>query len=207
MIEIATSARNPKETKRAGMIPAVYYGAHAKSTPIFIDEAGFRKAYSQAGESSSILLKTEHGNENAMIHEVQHHPVKGFPTHVDFYIVEKGQKVHVNIPITFIGESEAVKSGGILVKVVHELSVEGEPDKLPHEINVDISSLKTKDSVIHVKDISLPNGVNVYHLNEEDIVAAISEAKEESDQVAPVDLSQIEVVEKGKKETEAETTE
>lgn len=204
-MQITTSARAPKETKREGFIPAVYYGAHTKSTPIFIDAIEFKKVSADAGESSSIVLVTEHGNENAMIQDVQVHPVKGYPIHVDFYTLEKGQKVHVKTPIVFVGESQAVKDGGVLVKVLHELSVEGDPTKLPHEFIVDISALTSNDSVIHVSDIKLPAGIELYHVNDSDVVASISSAQEEIEGApVAVDLSSIEVEAKGKKEEEPE---
>ncbi len=200
MMQINTLPRAPKETVKEGHIPAVYYGAHAASTPIFINTIEFKKVLAHAGESSSITLATEHGNENAMIQDVQIDPVKSNPIHVDFYVIEKGQKVHVKTPIVFTGESQAVKDGFVLVKVLHELSVEGEPQSLPHEFTVDISSLATKDSVIHVSDIALPKGVELYHITGEDIVASVSEVEELTDEIAPVDLSTIEVEAKGKKE-------
>jgi large subunit ribosomal protein L25 len=204
MMTITTAPRTAKETKREGFIPAVYYGAHAASTPIFIDIIEFKKVLASAGESSSITLKTEHGNEVAMIQDVQLHPVKSNIIHADFYVLEKGQKVHVKTPIVFTGESQAVKEGGVLVKVLYELSVEGDPTNLPHEFTVDISTLATKDDVITVGSIKLPSGVELYHVNPEDIVASISEAVEEVAEVAPVDLSAIEVEKKGKKEEEGE---
>ncbi len=200
MMTITTAPRAKKETKKEGFIPAVYYGAHEKSTPIFIDAIEFKKVLASAGESSSITLKTEHGDEVAMIQDVQLHPVKSMPIHADFYVLEKGQKVHVKTPIEFIGESNAVKAGGVLVKVLHELSVEGDPSKLPHEFTVDISALVDNHSVIHVSDIKLPAGVELYHVNPEDIVASITVAQEEVVETAPVDLSAIEVEQKGKKE-------
>jgi large subunit ribosomal protein L25 len=206
MMQITTSARAPKETKKDGFIPAVYYGAHQASTPIFIDFIEFKKVLAQAGESSSIVLKTEHGNETAMIQDVQLDPVKGFPVHADFYVLEKGQKVHVKTPIVFVGESPAVKSGGVLVKVLHDLSVEGDSAKLPQEFTVDISALVDSKSVIHVGDIKLPAGVELYHVNTNDIVASIS-AAEELGEIATVDLSAIEVEKKGKKEEETPSAE
>lgn len=206
-MQITTSARAPKETVKEGYIPAVYYGAQQPSTPVFIDAIEFKKVLADAGESSSIVLVTEHGNENAMIQDVQVHPVKGNTVHVDFYVLEKGQKVHVKTPIVFTGESQAVKEGGVLVKVMHELSVEGDPSKLPHEFSVDISSLVSLDSVIHVGDIKLPANVELYHVSPEDVVASVSEAKEEVE-AAPTeaDLSAIEVEAKGKKEEETAET-
>ena len=203
-LSITTSPRAAKETKKEGFIPAVYYGSHAASTPIFINVIEFKKVLASAGESSSITLITEHGNENAMIQDVQLDPVKNTPIHVDFYVIEKGQKVHVKTPIEFVGESAAVKAGGVLVKVMHELSIEGEPSKLPHEFTVDIAALVANDSVIKVGDIKLPAGVELYHITADDIIASIAIAQEETDEAPVVDLSSIEVEAKGKKEEEGE---
>lgn len=204
-LSLATSPRAPKETKKEGFIPAVFYGAHAASTPVFINAIEFGKALAYAGESSSIELVTEHGTENVMIQDVQFDPVKNTPIHADFYVIEKGQKVHVKTPIEFIGESQAVKDGGVLVKVMHELSIEGEPAKLPASFTVDISSLATKDDVIKVGDLKLPAGVELYHITTDDVIASIAEAKEEEEAApAEVDLSAIEVEQKGKKEEEGE---
>lgn len=204
-LTITTAPRASKETKKEGFIPAVYYGSHAASTSIFIDAIEFKKVLAGAGESSSIELITPEGTENAMIQDVQFDPVKGMPIHADFYIIEKGQKVHVKTPIEFIGESQAVKEGGVLVKVMHELSVEGEPQKLPQHFEVDITKLATKEDVIKVSDIKLPTGVELYHISDDDIIASIAEAVEESEEApVPTDLSAIEVEEKGKKEEAAE---
>ncbi|MEN9338168.1 MAG: hypothetical protein RIQ41_482 [Candidatus Parcubacteria bacterium] len=202
---LVTTPRAPKETKKEGCMPAVYYGSQSASTPIFINAIDFGKVLAGAGESSSIELVTEHGTENAMIQDVQMDPVKHTPIHADFYVIEKGQKVHVKTPIEFEGESQAVKEGGVLVKVMHELSVEGEPSKLPQAFVVDISSLVTKDDVVKVSDIKLPSGIELYHVTGDDIVASIAIAQEEtSDVPVAVDLSTIEVEAKGKKEEEAE---
>lgn len=203
MMQVKTAPRAPKQTIKEGFIPAVFYGSHAKSTPIFVDSIEFNKVLASAGESSSITLITETGNEVAMIQDVQVHPVKGNVIHADFLVLEKGQKVHVKTPIAFEGESQAVKEGGVLVKVMYELSVEADPSKLPHEFTVDISKLATASDVIHVSDIKLPSGVELYHVLSEDVVASISVQEEESaDAPVAVDLSAIEVEKKGKKEDE-----
>lgn len=204
-LQLTTSPRLSKETKKDGFIPAVYYGADQEATSVFIDSIEFGKVLKNAGESSSITLITEHGNESAMIKDVQYDPVKSHPIHADFYVLQKGQKVHVKTPIEFIGESDAVKAGGVLVKVLQELSIEGEPSKLPHEFTVDISTLVDSESVIRVEDIKLPAGVELYHINPEDVVASIT-IPEEEDLNAPaeVDLDSIEVEAKGKKEEDVE---
>lgn len=199
-ITLTTSPRVAKKNKKDGFLPAVYYGANAKSTPIFVDTIEFGKVLKKAGESTAIVLVTEHGNENVMIQDVQLDPVKNIPSHVDFYVIEKGQKVHVKTPIVFVGESLAVKNGGVLVKVLHELSIEGDPTAIPHEITIDISVLTSNDSVVTAKDIVLPKGVTLYHLSEDEVLASIAIQKEEVDTPTEVDLSAIEVEKKGKKE-------
>jgi large subunit ribosomal protein L25 len=204
-LTINAKLRDTKNKTGEGFIPAVYYGAHAKSTPISINEIEFTKVLRQAGESTPVKLKTENGEETAMIHAVQYDPVKDLPTHVDFYIVEKGQKVHVDVPLEFTGEAPATKNGGILVKVMHEISLNGEPANMPHEITVDISSLVEMDSVILVKDLKLPAGVELYHVEGDEVVASIALQKEEEETpVSEVDLSSIEVEAKGKKEEAGE---
>lgn len=201
MMQIKTAPRAKKETKRDGFIPAVYYGSDQAATSIFVDSIEFKKVLASAGESSSITLVTEHGNEVAMIQDVQVHPVKSHIIHADFLVLEKGQKVHVKTPIVFEGESDAVKAGGVLVKVMYELSVEADPSKLPHEFVVDISVLKESSDVIHVSAIKLPAGVELYHVTPEDIIASITVQEEEVDEVpVAADLSAIEVEQKGKKE-------
>ena len=79
---------------------------------------------------------------------------------------------------------------------------------MPHSIEVDLSLLATLDDVIKVKDLKLPAGVKLYHMDEDEVVAAVSLAKEE-DLSAPIeaDISTIEVAEKGKKEEVAESEE
>ncbi len=190
-----------KGEEKEGMLKAVYYGEKEKSTPIFVDAIAFGKVYKEAGESSVIALNGEK-KVQAMVQDVSYDPVKNTPIHVDFYTIEKGASIDASVPLEFVGVSEAVKSlGATLSKVLHEVEVEGEATKLPHSISVDLSLLSTLDSVIKVKDLVLPAGVKLYHMDGEEVVAAVSIAKEE-DLSAPIeaDISAIEVAEKGKKE-------
>jgi Ribosomal protein TL5, C-terminal domain len=89
---------------------------------------------------------------------------------------------------------------------MQELSVEGDPSIIPHEFTVDLSALVSSKSVIHVSDIKLPAGVDLYHITGTDVVASISSA-EELGEIAQVDLSSIEVEKKGKKEEEVVSAE
>ncbi len=192
--------RNPKE-KIEGMMPAVMYGAHAKTTSIFVDAVEFKKILAKAGESTVITLGGDH-KENVLIHDVQMDPVAYTPIHADLYIVEKGQKVNVNLPLRFVGEAPAIKLGGNVVKVMQEISLEADPSKLPHDIEIDLTKLVDLQSNITVGDIKLPAGVTLYHITAEDVIASVvAQSEEDLDAVVEkVDMDAVARDEKVKKE-------
>lgn len=208
MLSLTIQARDMKLTadkvRAGGSMPAIYYGPKEASTPISVDPKEFGKVWKKAGESSVIILKDAAGAEHeALIHEVDVHPLSGEPRHADFYIIEKGKKVQVSVPLVFEGVAPAVKDlGGILVKVHREVEIEAAPRDLPHDIVVDISKLATMTDVIKAGDIALPKGVEL-KVDAEEVIAAISEAKEETEEApTTIDMSAIEVEKKGKAEEE-----
>lgn len=197
-----------EQIRQAGKLPAVFYGKKEASTPISITKKDFLKVWKEAGESSVITLETPEGVKESLIHDVDLDPVSGAPRHADFYVFEKGHKVEVELPIEFTGVSPAVKElGGILVKVLHGFKVKAMPKDLPHNVEVDISKLKTFDDQVLAQDIKLPNGVELEE-NPEEVVALVSAPRDEKEEeVAPIDLSQIEVEKKGKEDSEEEEAE
>ncbi|MEK7065901.1 MAG: 50S ribosomal protein L25 [Patescibacteria group bacterium] len=195
-----------KILKKEGKIPAVYYGPKTKSTPIAVDILAFDKMLEEAGESSVISLVNGSTNVDVLIHDVVFDPVTDEPTHADFYAVDKDKKVSVSVPIVFTGEDIAAKSGGVVVKVLHELEVEGLPKDLPHNITVDVSPLSAIGAHISIKDIIVPSGV-IIKMGLGEAVALLAAPKEEKEEeAAPIDLTAIEVEKKGKKEEEGEGT-
>jgi large subunit ribosomal protein L25 len=186
--------------RRAGKIPAVVYGAHQQSTPITLAARAFEQAFRQAGESTVVAL-TGLGEEiPTLIHEVDLDPLTSSPRHVDFYAIIKGEKVEIEIPLAFVGESPAVKGGASLVKVMHELPIKADPMNLPHELSVDLAALAAIGDQIHVRDIALPAGVELM-VEPDEVVALVQEVVEEKvEEAAPADLSAIEVEGKGKEE-------
>lgn len=187
--------------RKEGFVPAVFYGPKEETTSISIKESDFKKVWKAAGESSVVILKGEGEEHEALIHEVDAHPMSGLPRHADFYVIEKGKKVQVNVPLEFEGVSPAVKDlGGLLIKVAHEVEIEAMPKDLPHELKVDIATLATLDSQILAQDIKLPAGVALL-TGPEEVIAAISVAVEEPVDAPTPTLEDIEVVgAKGKDE-------
>ncbi len=209
MITLKAQSRDlntsPEAIRKAGQMPAVFYGKKEASTPISLDLVDFLKVWKQAGESSVVTLETPDGEKESLIQDIDFDPVKGTPRHADFYVFEKGHKVQVDVPLEFDGVSLAVKDlGGTLVKVIHELKIEAMPKDLPHNLKIDISALVDFQSQILAKDITLPSGVTLL-INPEEVVVLVSAPREEKEEeVAPIDLSAIEVEKKGKDEVEGE---
>jgi large subunit ribosomal protein L25 len=197
---------NSENLRKEGIIPAVFYGKKQASQPVAVQRSEFVKVWKAVGESGVVSLVGPHGTVDALIHEVDVDPVTEIPRHADFYVFEKGKKIEVNIPLVFVGVAPAVKDlSGNLVKVMHEITIEASPENLPHEVEVDISSLVGFDSVILAKDIALPKGVSLA-TDEGEVVASVAAPRgdePEEPAVAP-DLSAIEVVKKGKKDEESD---
>lgn len=182
-----------------GKVPGVVYGASTENTSIVLDKGVFEKTYKQAGQSSTVILDLDGKKIDVLIHEVQYHPVIGHPMHVDFLAVDANKETELAVPIEFIGVSPAVKNSlGNLVKVTHELEIRALPKDIPHTIQVDIETLTDLDSQITAGDIVLPKGVTLV-TKKDDILAAIAAQKEETENT-PVDIKDIEVEKKGKKE-------
>ena len=208
MITLNVSKRSAtaplKELRKSGFVPAVYYGPKQECTPIAIKEVDLTKVWKQAGESSVVVIKDEAGEHDTLIHDVQKDPVSDRIIHADFYVLEKGKKVTVKVPLEFVGVSAAVKGGGVLSKVMHEIEIEAQPSALPHHIDVDISVLETYENQIHANDLKLPTGVTLAPgVNPEEVIALATPPKEEKEEEStPIDLSSIEVEKKGKKDEE-----
>ena len=203
-ITLKVSERSERGKKLAklrqdGVLPAVVYGPKEEAKSIKLDAKEFEKVFKEAGESSVLVLSGVGGDLEVLVQEVSYDTLKGGVQHVDFYAIEKGKEVTVNVPLEFTGEAPAVKLGGSLTKALHEISVTTKPTNLPHEIVVDVSTLVTFEDQIRVKDLNIPSGVKV-DTDPEEMVAAVIETKEEPEETEVLDMDAIEVEKKGKEE-------
>ena len=206
MFKLKVEKRDLKEglalLRKSGKIPAVFYGPKDPSTPIKLTLPNFKKAWKTAGESTVVSLEGEGIEAEVLIHDVDLDPVTDVPIHVDFYAIEKGKKLSVDVPLEFINVAPAVKDlGAVLVKVMHTIKIEALPKDLPHKIEADISCLVTFESVLTAGNLKLPAGVTL-KVKPDEVVASVYEPKEEVVEAAPVDLSTIEVEKKGKEAKE-----
>lgn len=170
------------DLREKGVLPCILYGEGLKNITLEIAEKDFEKIFKEAGESSLIQLEAEEKKYEVLIHQIQKDPVSGKITHIDFFHPSSKKKIEAEIEIVFEGESPAVKSlGGVLVKELRELKVKGLAHKLPREIKVDISGLENLEDRILVKDLKVPEGIEILR-EPEAIVVLVTEQKPEKEE-------------------------
>ena len=164
--------RQARQMFTEGRIPAVLYGHGIEPKVISILRSDFVRLYRTAGTSALVDVAVDSGaTVKTLIQDVQTHPTSLQPMHVDFRQVRMDQKIHVTVPLVFVGESLAVKAnGGTLVTNLNQVEVSCLPADLPHEIAVDISPLATFEDHITVTTLKLPAGVEV--LGDQSLVVA-----------------------------------
>lgn len=171
-----------KSLRRGGIIPAVVYGGKESSVPIELNLKEFSKVFKTAGETTLLKLFIDGEKiKNVLVHDISRDPITEEINHVDFYEVKMDEKITAKVPLVFIGDAPAVIDlGGVLVRAMQELQVRALPANLPHQIEVNISQLKTFDDNILVKDIKLPKNVEILE-NFETSVAVVTPPRSEAE--------------------------
>jgi large subunit ribosomal protein L25 len=151
-----------KTLRKEGFLPAVVYGERVVSQAIVVSQIDFDRIYRETGESTLLKLNVDETEHTVLIYRIQSDPLKKDPMHADFYAVRMDKEIRTHVPLKIIGESPAVKNdGGMLITVMHELEIEALPQNLPHEIVIDISNLVAFGNRVHVKELSVPQGVEI----------------------------------------------
>ncbi len=151
-----------RQLRSGGRIPAVVYGQGDDALSLSLDAHEADLLFHRISVDNTIVNLEVEGEKEpiaTLIRDVQTHPFKATILHVDFYRIQTGVELEVEIPVHTEGTPIGVKdSGGILQLVIHDLSVACIPSKIPDSITIDVSMLDVGD-VLHVSDIDLPEGV------------------------------------------------
>ncbi len=167
--------------RTTGKIPAVIYG-HTTPTSITVDAREFRNAFKRITQNSIVALHLPGGVHEVLVKDYQKDNLTGQILHVDFYEFEKGKALRTRVPVRLEGNPVGVKEGGILESLMHALEVECLPKDLPEEIVLDISELGL-DRALHVRDLTLPEGVRAVPAPDQ-VVCLVAHRKAE-EEVAP----------------------
>ncbi|MFM5918146.1 MAG: 50S ribosomal protein L25/general stress protein Ctc [Novosphingobium sp.] len=146
--------------RRDGRVPAVVYGGKEEPLAIHVEEKLLVKQLG-TGHFLNSIVEIEVGGKKVrtLPKDVAFHPVTDRPLHADFLRLSKDATVHVNVPVVFANEeaSPGLKRGGVLNIVRHELELVCEADKIPDDIQIDVTGLDVGDS-IHISHVTLPKG-------------------------------------------------
>ena len=190
--------------RRQGITPSHLFGHNIKSLALQCDTAQLQRIITQAGTTRLINLEIEKEKRprSVFIREIQRDEVKRQLLHVDFYQVRKDEKIETDVPIVLVGEAPAMKGKGrILAHGVTSLSIECLPDRIPPQIEVDLSSLEEVGQAIHVKDIVLSPDITVTTAADQ-IVVKVNEVRVERVEEVVAEEVEAEAVAEGVAEEE-----
>ena len=135
-----------KALRNAGQVPCVLYGGD-KPVHFSAPELAFSKLV-YTPNAHTVVIELDNGTTlNAVLQDIQFHPVTDRILHVDFYQLFEDKEIALNIPVNLVGNSRGVKNGGVLRKNNRKLRIKALPANLPDFIEIDITPLKIGDKV------------------------------------------------------------
>ena len=180
------TGRKTDSLRASGAVPAVVYGFGTEPTNVTVDRNAFVKVFEMAGSSTVVDLTVGDKVHQVLIGEVQRDVLTEFVTHIDFRAVDPNRKIEARIPLALVGIAPAVKElGGTLLQSLEEVEVVSLPNALVHEIEVDVTKLKTFDDVIRVSDLIVPEGITIS--TEPEIAVATVQAPRSEEEIAELD--------------------
>ena len=187
--------------RREGRVPAVIYGGGKSPRPIHVESKELVRQLMTGHFMNSIVMIDVDGKKvRTLPKDVAFHPVSDRPIHADFLRLSKDAKIEVEIPVHFINQEESpgLKKGGVLNVVRHELELICESDKIPDEIEIDVTGLEVGDS-IHFSEITLPEG-SVSQITDRDftiatVIASRAVIEEDEEDGEDVDADEVPSIE------------
>lgn len=161
-----------RRLRRAGMVPAIMYGAGKEPVPLTLSHNELLKRLEYEGFYSRILTINIEGQpqEKAVLKDIQRHPYRPAVMHLDFQRISETEKLQRQVPLHFINEEKSIgikQSGGLISHHLTEIEIVCLPKDLPEFIEVDLTSLKLNE-IVHLSDLVLPQGVELAAMRQKD---------------------------------------
>jgi large subunit ribosomal protein L25 len=171
--------KRSRRLHREGKLAAVVYGHNTAATPLVLDRLEFQKVFIKSGRTHLVDLVVDGDRtEKVLVREIQTHPRRLGPIHVDFYQVSLEEKITVDVPVHLVGESAAVKRGDAdILQPIHAVRVECLPTDIPEAFEVDLTPLEEIESELRISDLSVPKGVTVL-IDPDELVVKIVHKRE-----------------------------
>jgi len=212
-IKAKTRSESAKTLRAKGFVPGIVYGKNFDNAAISIEKVSFNHLFREAGTSNLVEIAIDDEKPfKTLINDFQRDPMTEEVTHVDFFKVNMKEKIHAEVPLSFVGESPAVINlDGSMITPVDAVEVECLPADLPSEIEVDISILDDFEKNIKISDLNIPAGVEVL-TEPEEIVVFVQEPRSEEElaeleEAVEENVNNVEVEHTGEEAAEGESTE
>jgi large subunit ribosomal protein L25 len=185
-----------RRTRRAGKIPAVLYGHGVDPRHLALPAIEFARVIRENGQNAVITLDikgsdgAEATQQLALTKTVTVHPLKNYIEHVDLLVVQRGEKVTVDIPVVLTGQAGP---GTLVTQELDTVQVEAEATHLPEQLEVSIDGAEA-GTQITASQVSLPKDATLV-TDPEAIVVVVAESPSEAAMEATVDAEGAGVVE------------
>lgn len=137
--------KNSKKLREEGNVPCVVYGGNEQihfHSPMIL----FRDLVYTPG-ANFVKLNIEGIEKDAILQDIQFHPVSEVILHADFLELQENKKIRMDIPVKIIGDSPGVQQGGKILIRIRKLSLMAYPKNMPSFVEVDISELQLGKSI------------------------------------------------------------
>jgi large subunit ribosomal protein L25 len=181
-----------RRLRASGQVPAVLYGKDQEPVSLTLDSReALQLFHSISVENTIVNVRIDDDKEEleTLVREIQMHPYRPDIVHVDFYCIERGVALEVDIPASYIGTPAGVRDGGTLEVILHEFRVKCLPSSIPEIIEVDISALEIGDS-IHASEIRREEGVELLTDPGQTICLVSAPREEEEEEEAEEELEE-----------------
>jgi len=134
-----------KGLRREGKVPCVVYGGK-ENVHFSVDSLSLRDIV-YTPNFYKVAIEVDGSTHEAILKDIQFHPVTDAITHVDFQELVKGKKVKTEIPVRLVGTPIGMLNGGKLQQKLRKLRVRVKPENMIGEMEVDVTELDLGSSV------------------------------------------------------------
>ena len=196
--------KNLNTIRKAGQVPAVFYGKKEQPIAISVDAKKFMSLIEKEGANVIVEFKFKDSSKPSIVKDLQRHILTQAPNHIDFQSISLTEKIEILVPIHVEGVADGVKNeGGTLEHIMREIKVQCLPTDMPSKISVDVTALKVGDDIT-VEQLPKIDGVEYVHHDKSAVVVTVlgQTVEEEKPAEATAEPQAPEIISKGKKEEE-----
>jgi large subunit ribosomal protein L25 len=211
----AITGKKVKRLRAQGIIPLIVYGRSREPVSIQAPEFDARRALARSsGQLMALHIEGEDEPRMTLARDIQRDVITGRLLHIDLYEVDVSQKTQVEVSLSLVGEPHLVGTGeALLVTLLNAVEIECLPTDILQSIEVDASGLVGLDDAVYVRDLVVPDTIEI--LTDPDQMVArlevvLEEEEEEEEEEVFLEepsVAEVEVIQRGRVEEEEDQEE